>query len=207
MTTFLRAEYRFLQKPLNWRSRILLLLAAACIAVALFFPLWKLHLVAPQYSDGLDLNIYSYKILGGGLNGSHLQEINELNHYIGMRPIQEADFLEMRWMPFVFGLIVLWILRSVVFGSMGNVVDLFAIYSYFGVFSIGSFYYRLYSYGHSLDPHAPVRIQPFTPLLIGVKKIANFTEYSYPQTGAILLCVSVLLIVLAGWFSRKEAVV
>ena len=64
---------------------------------------------------------------------------------------------------------------------MGNVVDLFAVYCYFGIFSIGSFWYRLYQYGHNLDPHAPMHIKPFTPLLIGVKQIANFRESSYPQ--------------------------
>ena len=92
-----------------------------------------MHLVAPQYSDGLDLYIYRYKIQGGGFNGQHLAEINNLNHYIGMKPIQQADFLEMRWMPFVFGLIILMTLRSVVFGEMSNVVDLFAVYCYFGI--------------------------------------------------------------------------
>ena len=164
-----------------------------------------MHLVAPQYSDGLDLFIYCYKIVGGGLNGQHLVEINNLNHYIGMKPIVQADFLEMRWMPFVFGLIILMILRSVVFGQMGNLVDLFAVYCYFGVFSIGSFWYRLYQYGHNLDPHAPMHIKPFTPLLLGMKQIANFRESSYPKLGAYLLCFSVLLIVFAGWFSRKES--
>jgi hypothetical protein len=197
-------EFRFLARPLNLWSRLLLLAAAAVIVTSLFYPLWKMHLVAPQYSDGLDLLIYSYKIVGGGLNGQHLVEINNLNHYIGMAPIVQADFLEMRWMPFVFGLIALMILRAVVFGQMGNVVDLFAVYCYFGIFSIGSFWYRLYQYGHNLDPHAPMHIKPFTPLLIGVKQIANFREYSFPQAGAYLLCFSVLLIVLAGWFSRNE---
>ena len=200
----LRREFRFLHKPLNFSSRLLLLAAAVTIGVSLFFPLWKMHLVAPQYSDGLDLYIFPYKIQGGGLNGQHLNEINGLNHYIGMKPLQAADFMEMRWMPFVFGLIILMTLRSIVFGEMSNVVDLFAVYSYFGVFSIASFWYRLYQYGHNLDPHAPMHIKPFTPRLIGVEQIANFREYSFPQAGAYLLCVSVLLIVLAGWFSRKE---
>ena len=200
----LRREFRFLHKPLNFVSRLFLLAAAVAIAASFFFPLWKMHLVAPQYSDGLDLYIYSYKIVGGGLNGQHLVEINNLNHYIGMKPIQQADFLEMRWMPFVFGLIILLILRAIVFGEMSNVVDLFALYTYFGVFSIGSFWYRLYEYGHNLDPTAPMRIQPFTPLLVGVKQIANFRESSFPQAGAYLLLLSVLLIVLAGWWSRKE---
>jgi hypothetical protein len=200
----LRREFRFLHKPLNFVSRLILLVAAVAIAASFFFPLWKMHLVAPQYSDGLDLYIFSHKIVGGGLNGQHLVEINNLNHYIGMKPIQQADFLEMRWIPFVFGLIILLILRSIVFGEMSNVVDLFALYVYFGIFSIGSFWYRLYEYGHNLDPMAPMRIKPFTPLLIGVKQIANFRESSFPQAGAYLLCFSVLLILLAGWWSRKE---
>jgi copper chaperone NosL len=204
LSSLLRREFRFLARPLNLWSRLLLLVAAATIVTSLFYPLWKMHLVAPQYSDGLDLFIYSYKIVGGGLNGQHLVEINNLNHYIGMAPILQADFLEMRWMPFMFGLITLLILRSVVFGQMGNVVDLFIIYCYFGLFSIGSFWYRLYQYGHNLDPRAPMHIKPFTPLLLGSKQIANFRESSYPELGAYLLCFSVLLIVLAGWFSRKE---
>lgn len=204
ISNLLGREFRFLARPLNLGSRIFLLLAAAAIVISLFFPLWRMHLVAPQYSDGLDLFIYSYKIAGGGLHGQHLVEINNLNHYIGMAPIVQTDFLEMRWMPFMFGLITLLILRSVVFGQMGNVVDLFMVYCYFGVFSIGSFWYRLYTYGHNLDPRAPMHITPFTPLLLGTKQIANFRESSYPELGAILLCVSVLLIVIAGWASRKE---
>lgn len=206
IAALLRSEFTFLARPLNLWSRLLLVAAAATIAASLFFPLWKMHLVAPQYSEGLDLYIYSYKIQGGGLNGQHLVEINNLNHYIGMKAIEAKDFTEMVWMPFFFGVIILLLLRAAVFGLMANVVDLFAIYSYFGVFSIGSFWYRLYEYGHNLDPTAPMKITPFTPLLIGVKQIANFRESSFPMLGAYLLTFSVLLIVLAGWFSRKEAV-
>src|SRR5215471_13924925 len=168
----LRREFRFLHKPLNLWSRLLLLAAAVTIGASLSFPLWKMHLVAPQYSDGLDLYIYAYKIEGGGFNGQHLAEINGLNHYIGMK-----------LMPFVFGIIILLILRSIVFGEMANVVDLSALYGYFGVFSIGAFWYRLYTYGHNLDPRAAVHIPPFTPLLIGGKQIANFHETSYPELG------------------------
>ena len=88
----------------------------------------------------------------------------------------------MRWMPFIFGLIILMTLRSVVFGEMSNVVDLFVVYSYFGTFSIASFWYRLYTYGHNLIRTRPMHIKPFTPLLIGVKQIANFREHSFPNS-------------------------
>jgi hypothetical protein len=200
----LKREYAFLHKPLNLTSRLLLLAAAIAVAASVFFPLWKLHLLAPQYQEGLTLHLYSWKIQGGGLNGNDLNEINSLNHYIGMKPLHQADFTEMQIMPFMFGVFILLALRAMVFGEMKAVVDLFAISAYFGLFSIGSFYYRLYTYGHQLDPKAPMEIQPFTPLIFGTQKIANFTQSSYPQLGTYLLWVFMLLLIFAIWFSRKE---
>ena len=201
----LRRQRRFLSRPLNLTSRLLLVAAAAAIVASFFFPLWKMHLFAPQYEEGLSLYIYCYKIEGGGLGGADLAEINNLNHYIGMKSLEQADFIEMQWMPFVFGLIILLLLRAAVFGEMSNVVDVFTLFSYFGVFSIGAFYYRLYVYGHQLNPMAPMKIEPFTPLLIGSKQIANFVQHSYPQAAAYLQIMAVVFVMLAGWFSRNEA--
>lgn len=206
MTTFLNREFRFLHKSLNLWSRLCLLVAAVAVAASVLFPLWKLHLVAPQYQDGLTMQIYAFKIQGGGINGNDINEINNLNHYIGMKKIEQADFREMEIMPFMFGVFILLALRAVVFGEMKNVIDLLVIASYFGAFSIGSFYYRLYWYGHNLDPHAPVHIQPFTPLVFGTQKIANFTQSSYPELGTYLLWGFMGLLLLAIWLSRKERV-
>jgi len=204
ISNLLRLESAFLRKPLNLTSRLLLLLAVVAVAASLFFPLWQLKLVAPQYQEGLNLYIYAYKIAAGGLNGHDLNEINNLNHYIGMKPIRQADFTEMQVMPFVFGILILLALRAIVFGEMGNLIDLFAISSYFGLFSIGSFYYRLYTYGHDLDPKAAMTIKPFTPLIFGTQRVANFEQSSYPMAGTYLLWVFMGLLVLAMWFSRKE---
>ena len=204
LSGFLHWEFRFLHKSLNVWSRILLLVAAITVAISVFFPLWKMRLVAPQYSNGLELKIYAHKLVGGGLNGNDLNEINNLNHYIGMKKIQQADFTEMQIMPFMFGVFILLALRAVVFGEMKEVIDLFVLASYFGAFSIGAFYYRLYWYGHNLDPHAPVHIKSFTPLVFGTQKIANFTQSSYPELGTYLLWLFMLWLVLAIWFSRKE---
>lgn len=204
MQRFLRLEYAFLQKPLNLWSRLLLLLAAVLAAGSIYFPLWGLHLEAPQYAEGLEMTIYAYQIEGGN-EGQDLKEINMLNHYIGMKTISESDFTEMQVMPFMLGLFVLLALRAAVFGYMGAVVDLFVLASYFGAFSIGAFYFRLYTYGHNLDPTAPMNVEPFTPLMFGTQKIANFTQSSYPQLGTYLLWVFMLLLILAICFSRKES--
>lgn len=185
-------------------ARVALLLAAAAVAGSVFFPLWRLHLSAPQYQEGLRLDIYAWKIQGGGLNGNDLNEINNLNHYIGMKSIQQADFTEMQIMPFMFGVFILLALRAAAIGPVRAIVDLFVLASWFGVFSIASFYYRLWSYGHHLDPKAPMTIEPFTPLLIGTQTIANFTQSSYPQLGTYLLWVFMVLLLVAMWLSRRK---
>lgn len=200
----LKREFKFLHLPLNFASRLILLLAAVAVAASVFFPLWRLRLIAPQYAEGLQLDIYAWKIQGGGLNGNDLTEINNLNHYIGMRPLHQADFTEMQVLPFMFGVFVLLALRAAVLGGMRFVVDLFMLAAWFGVFSIGSFYYRLYTYGHQLDPKAAMTIAPFTPLIFGTQQIANFTQSSYPQLGTYLLWVFMALLLVAMWWSRKE---
>lgn len=203
MRKFLQREILFLKRPLNVVSRLLLLLGAVFLAVSVFAPLWRISLVAPQYQEGLELFIFSHKIEAGN-NGQDLFEINNLNHYIGMKTINQADFVEMKWVPFALGFFVIFTLRAMVFGRMGHLVDLLALFCYFGLFSMGSFYYRLYSYGHHLDPTAPMTITPFTPVMLGKQQIANFTQWSYPQWGSYLMIAFVVVALLAGWLSRKE---
>jgi len=204
MNDLLKSEFRFLARPLNLASRIFLLLGAVAIIGSFFFPLWRIHLVAPQYEEGLSLQLYSYRISAGN-NGQDLKEINQLNHYIGMKPLHEADFQEMKWIPFVLGFFLLYTLRAAVFGMMRYVIDLMALFSYFGAFSMASFVYRLYSYGHTLDPRAAVRIDPFMPVVIGTQQIANFRQSSLPQGGSFLLAGYAICLILAIWVSRKES--
>ncbi|MDQ8202220.1 hypothetical protein [Pelagicoccus sp. SDUM812003] len=203
MPRFLKREYAFLSKPLGLWSRIALLVGAIALAISAFLPLWRIHLVAPQYMEGLELNIYSHQLKGGN-GGQDLHEINNLNHYIGMKPLEEADFVEMKWVPFALGIFVLLALRTIVHGRMSQCIDLLALFTYFGLFSLGSFYYRLYTYGHNLDPQAPVTIEGFTPRLLGTSQIANFHQASWPDVGGILMMAFPIAIFLAIWFSRKE---
>jgi len=95
-------------------------------------------------------------------------------------------------------------LRTVALGNIRQLVDITVLFAYFSLFSLGNFYYRLYSYGHDLDPTAPMTIEPFTPLLLGTQKIANFTQQSYPHLGTWLLWVFMALLLVAMWLSRKE---
>lgn len=203
MTELFHREQRFLHRSLNLRSRLLLVVAAIAVAAATFLPLWRIRLVAPQYQEGLALQIYAHKLVGGN-GGQDLVEINTLNHYIGMHPLQQADFVEMKWMPFAFGIFSLLALRGAVLGRMIGLIDLGVLFLYFTAFSLGNFWYRLYSYGHNLDPHAPMHMAPFTPVLVGSQRIANFVQSSHPQSGALLVALFPILIAAAIGCSRRE---
>ena len=106
MTAFFRATTRFLDRPLSGVSRGLVLLGIVALVTGALLPLWRIQLVAPQYQEGLTLEMYTHKIAAGN-GGQDLAEINTLNHYIGMKPIAQADFAEMTWMPFAIGVFAL----------------------------------------------------------------------------------------------------
>ena len=207
MKAILEKEARLLEQPLDLAPRVLLVVATLCLLGAYLFPLWNMTMYAPQYPEGLRMDIYSYKLEGGN-KGQDVKEINVLNHYIGMRDIEVADFTEFKWIPFVVGIMGLLFLRAAVLGRMSHVLDVFVLYIYFGLFSLWSFGYKMYSYGHNLAPTASVKVDPFMPPLFGYKKLANFEVWSYPQAGSYALAAAAPLLALAfvlGWRRYRSA--
>ena len=198
MQRLLDALNRHLDIRLGLAPRLLLLAAAVLIGITLTLPLWNLTMFAPQYPDGLRMDIYTYQLVGGRA-GQDVKEINVLNHYIGMRDLSNEDFTEFKWMPFALGVLALLMLRSAVIGSMGSLVDSVVLFVYFGAFSLWSFAYKMYMYGHNLGPGAPVKVPPFTPPVFGYQQIANFEVYSYPRAGTyVMLAGAVSLLVALG---------
>jgi copper chaperone NosL len=205
MSDFLEKETTFFELPLTLKSRILILVAVVVLLPSFFFPLWNMSFYSNQYTDGLVLHIYSYQLEGGKTpNRDDLREINSLNHYIGMRPLLESDFSEFTWVPLVIGLLIILALRAMVLGKMSNLVDVFVLFTYFGLFSMWSFYHRLYMYGHNLDPTASIKVQPFTPPFFGTKQIANFAVNSFPGPGSYSLFGFALLLLIAILLSAKR---
>jgi hypothetical protein len=207
MKALFERSSRFLALTLDPAPRLLLLAAALLLIPTYLAPLWKLTMYAPQYPEGLNLDIYSYKLEGGN-KGQDITEINILNHYIGMKDLTTADFTEFKWIPFVVGMLAILFLRAPVLGKMSDLVDVLVLYLYFGLFSLWSFGYKLYAYGHNLDPTASVKVDPFMPPLFGHKKLANFEVYSYPAAGSYALAAVALVLgvalVLAWRQSRRE---
>jgi hypothetical protein len=194
---------KYLSLPLELGPRGLLLIAALLLLPTYFLPLWKLTMFAPQYPEGLRLEIYSYKLEGGNA-GQDVKEINVLNHYIGMKDLTATDFTEFKWIPFVVGVLIVLILRGAVVGTFGGLLDLFILFVYFGAFSLWSFGYKLYRYGHDLAPTAAVKIPPFMPPLFGRKQLANFEVYSYPGTASYVLGAVAVVLALALFVAWRK---
>ena len=205
----LAAFFAFLDRPLFPAAR--LVLAALVIPLVLTFtqPLWKIGMQAPQYPQGLSMEIYAHKVVGGH-GGKDIPEINTLNHYIGMHTINRAELKDLDWIPFALGLLAVLTLRCAAIGNVRALIDLVVLTSYVSVFAFGRFVYKLYVYGHELDPTAPITLEPFTPAIIGKKQIANFSVESYPQLGSILVGVFVTgLVAVCVWHlvaGRRAAV-
>jgi copper chaperone NosL len=207
MRAWLEREKRILDAGIDLGPRLLLLLAALLLLAVYLAPLWTMTMFAPQYPQGLRLAIWSYK-LDGDHDGQDVREINVLNHYIGMPPLTTESFTEFKWIPFVVGALGLLFLRAAVHGRVAGLLDVTVLFIYFAAFSLWSFAYKLWTYGHHLDPAAPVRVAGFMPPVFGYRKIANFEVYSYPgpasyALGAVLLALLVALAL--GTWSRRTA--
>lgn len=198
MERWLVALNRALSAPLRGGTRIALLALLVPLGVAALAPLWTLEMAAPQYPAGLELRIYPYTVEGD------IQEVNTLNHYIGMARIDRAALSDLDWLPFALGVASLLLLRVAALGDLRALVDLVAVYTYFGLFSFARFAYTLYVFGHNLNPDAPFDVEPFTPVVLGTGQVANFTITSSPAAGAwALTAIGIALVaVLAGSVKR-----
>jgi len=185
--------YEFLDRPIFPTGRVLLALAVIPLGFAVVKPLWRISMEAPQYPEGLSMEIFSYA-LEGGHEGQDLVEINTLNHYIGMHHISEEEIPDLGWMPFALGILMILTLRVAAIGNVRGLVDHMVLTTYVLGFLAVRFIYRMYVYGHDLDPRAAVTVQPFWPVIIGTKQIANFTTHGIPLLGTYLILTFTLVL-------------
>lgn len=208
MQTVSRSFWVFLDEPLRGRARILLAVLVVPLLLSFLFPLWRISMKAPQYPNGLAMDIYCHQVIGGN-DGHDIQEINTLNHYIGMAKITREELRDLDWMP--FGLIAMALLawRAALLGNVRTLIDLSMIAAYISAVAFGRFVWMLWDFGHHLDPKAPVKVEPFMPVVFGSKQIANFLTHSMPQLGSLLMGVFTMgvwgLTLLCLWRGRQQA--
>lgn len=186
------------------------LIAGALLVGALFVPLWRMEMVAPQYPTGL--RMYAY--------GSHfaddpdtyyedIREINGLNHYIGMKPIQEVTEMDL-FMPGVLvtilGLLVVPFVRWR--GTLLRALMVVAVW-FLPVFFVADLQYWLYHYGHTMDPEAPLNTGSFTPKVMGETHVWNFHANTGFEIGFYLMVAAAIVVTLLppaiGWLRQRRA--
>ena len=86
-------------------SRIALLVASLALGLVFVLPIWRITLEAPQYPEGLGMVIRINTI--EGVKKHDLGNINNLNHYIGMKRIVPEAIPELRIMPYVVGALMI----------------------------------------------------------------------------------------------------
>lgn len=178
-----------------------MLLAALSLVSLFIWPMWRITLYAPQYPDGVTMYIYINR-LGGDSPGT-LQNINILNHYVGMQYIEPEAIPELKYFPYIIlGMIALG-LGAVAINKRSFYLGWAILFALLAIAGLYDFYLWEYDYGHNLSDTAPIKIPgaSFQPPLFGQKMILNFLALSYPHTAGILAGLSIPL-ALAAWWRR-----
>ncbi|MFT3685630.1 MAG: hypothetical protein QM783_12000 [Phycisphaerales bacterium] len=187
------------RRPLRYLlPTVLLTLARCALLLSLFLPYWKMELEAPQYPSGLGITAYVNHLEGD------VKEIDGLNHYIGMRPIEQAGALERAtsvWL--IIAMVLLVEGAALVHTRWAVLLALPAI-----LFPIGflvDLRYWLTTFGQNLDPSAPLSasVKPFTPTVLGDGGIGQFRTYSQMGPGLWLAFACAALTIAAFYFHRR----
>ncbi len=188
--------------------------ASVLLLATLFVPLWRMELVAPQYPEGLVMKAYGYKFAEDpGSYYDDVKEINGLNHYIGMKPIEKVTEMDI-FIPGIVGLVVAAVAASFVTWKR-NWIKALTILGFWTMplFFVADLQFWLYRYGHTLKEDAPLNPGAFTPKVFGSTKVWNFHSETSFEIGFYLMVVAALAVSappIIGWlrsrFGRERAV-
>lgn len=134
-----------------------------------------------------------------------LQNINILNHYVGMKMIEPNSIPELSYFPWVVGGLGLMGFLAGIINRSKFYLSWASIFLILAILGIYDFYLWEYDYGHNLSPTAPIKVpgQSYQPPLFGSKMLLNFNAISYPATGGIFMGIALMLSILVSWIRIK----
>jgi hypothetical protein len=175
----------------------LLMLAAFILMVSVFLPYWSMTMTAPQYPQGLKVDVYVNHLEGD------VGEIDALNHYLGMPPLDEGGRLERSVSVLAIVVLGLLIIAGVFVHNWWAAILAIPALAYPLVF-LADLWWILYRYGHSIDPKSALggAIKPFTPPLFGQGKIGQFGTIARAEPGLYLTLAALGVVLVGLWFHR-----
>ena len=181
-------------------TRYVVLIISLALIVSFFVPMWGIYLDAPQYPEGLGMQIWLNKISGD------LNTINGLNHYIGMKKIYPDSIPELKIMPYLIGLLIAGGFVVFFLKKKWLYISWASFFVILGIVGMTDFYLWEYDYGHDLNPHAAIKVpgMNYQPPLLGSKQLLNFVAYSLPDIGGFIIMVSAFLALLFVFVELKK---
>ena len=184
-------------------SRIIIAIASLALITTYFLPVWFIFLIAPQYPEGLTMNIWFNKITG------QVDIINGLNHYIGMKHINADMFPEFDFLVYIVAFFIVFGLVVAITGKRKLLFAYLVLTVIGGIAAMVDFYKWGYDYGHNLDPKAAIQIPglSYQPPLFGHKTLLNFDAYSYPDIGGwiVIACAGIFFAVWGyEWYKHRK---
>jgi len=184
--------------------RLLMVLAAILLIFLFLFPIWRITLVAPQYPGGVSMYIWINKITGD--TPGTLQNINILNHYVGMKFIEPDSIPELKYFPFVIAGMAMLAIFFAILNKRWLFLSWAILFIVLGILGIYDFYLWEYDYGHNLSPTAPIKVpgMAYQPPLFGTKMLLNFEASSYPGWGSLFYSLSIITGFLAFYTGKMQ---
>lgn len=185
-------------------EKYIMVIAALLLGFVFITPIWTIDMEAPQYPEGIGLKISIDKI--EGQSKQDLQNINGLNHYIGMKPITPESIPELKIMPWIFGFLIVSGLGVAIWGNRTALLIWITLFILLAIVGLVDFYLWGYDYGHNLNPNAAIKIPGMTyqPPVIGTKQLLNIKATSLPSTGFYISLLSMALASFVYWKSKPE---
>jgi hypothetical protein len=176
----------------------ILMLAALLLMISIFLPYWRMTMTAPQYPKGLIVDVYVNHLEGD------MREIDELNHYLGMPPLDEGGRMERSFSVYAVLAFGLLLIAGVFIGNQWAGVLAIPVLAYPFVF-IADLWLILYRYGHSIDPESALgsAIPPFTPPILGVGNVGQFGTIASFEIGFYLVLAAIVVVLVGLWLHRK----
>ncbi len=173
-------------------------IAGGLFLVSLPLPYWTVIMKAPTYPER-DLSMRVYPTYYEG----DIREWNVVGNLVGVKvppPIPDVAFI------IVPALITLLALLSLAAAFNRGWLKTAMIVPWVVLAGMTAFtQYSLYIFGHDLVPDRPLRyVEPFTPPVIGVKKIGTMLTYHLPHVGSFVYMGAALLLVWAYWQHNNE---
>ena len=176
----------------------LLVVAGVLLGASYTQSYWAMTLHAPQYPKGLHVHAYLNRLTGD------VHEIDGLNHYIGMRPLNDAAQFERQTSAMMIAVVAGLLAGAIFIHNRWAALAAFPAV----LFPIGfllDLQYWLATFGTNLDPKAALSssIKPFVPPVLGVGTIGQFKTVATPGVGFWLAMAASLTVMVALYFHRR----